>query len=420
MLCVTLLKHQNNFHAPYIDRTAHASQSGTFARRTKPSAQKPTLQKSLPAHLTHFGTLLLTITLAWTQVNGQQPIKYDFFNKQPLGQIQIAPPQPFQFTPVDVNNFSAKQNANFPIQPNPLLAGQSSIEQQNRQILQQHNMLPGPTNARQVQQMAEVERDLMETEFYRKHVEWMNKTQSYKQAFNALAQLNPDSFSLTKAMFLVENAFLDSKLSYEQFQNAIKLRAQHVKQILKRENLNAKNDIALNYGIQKLFSQANAYYNSKTKQTVNIPPFKYDFEDFRGEKDYTKMFVYKMLATGKGQCHSMPLMYLMVAEQLGAKAWLSLAPQHSFIQFEDNNGKLMNFETTNGSLVSSIWLAQSGYINSKAVKNNTYLDTLSTKQLYAQSLSGLLLGYLHKFDYDDFAEQIRQKILQVNPNNLTA
>ena len=127
-----------------------------------------------------------------------------------------------------------------------------------------------------------------------------------------------------------------------------------------------------------------------------------------------------MLATGKGQCHSMPLMYLMVAEQLGAKAWLSLAPQHSFIQFADNNGKLMNFETTNGSLVSSTWLAESGYINSKAVRNSTYLDTLSTKQLYAQSLSDLLLGYLQKFDYDDFAEQIRQKILEVNSNNLTA
>ena len=196
--------------------------------------------KRASLHPLHFGTLLLTITLAWTLANGQQPIKFDFFYKQPLGQIQIALSQPFQFTPVDINNFSAKPNANFPVQTNSLLAGQSSIEQQNRQILQQHNMLPGSTNARQVQQIAEVERDLIETEFYRKHVEWINKTQSYRQAFNALAQFNPDSFSLTKAMFLVENAFLDSKLSYEQFQNAVKLRAQHVRQILKRKILMQK------------------------------------------------------------------------------------------------------------------------------------------------------------------------------------
>src|SRR5690606_26465582 len=32
----------------------------------------------------------------------------------------------------------------------------------------------------------------------------------------------------------------------------------------------------------------------------------------------------------------------------------------------------------------------------------------------------LLLGYLAKFGYDDFAEQIRQRIAQVNPNNMTA
>ena len=80
----------------------------------------------------------------------------------------------------------------------------------------------------------------------------------------------------------------------------------------------------------------------------------------------------------------------------------------------------MNFETTNGNLVSNTWLAQSGYITAQALQNKTYLDTLSQRKLYAQMLSDLLLGYLDNFSYDDFAEQMRQRILQINADNTTA
>lgn len=116
----------------------------------------------------------------------------------------------------------------------------------------------------------------------------------------------------------------------------------------------------------------------------------------------------------------MPLVYLIIAEQLKAKAWLSLAPQHSFVQFLDNHNNILNFETTNGNIVSTNWVLQSGFINANALKSKTYLDTLSQNQLYAQCLSDLLLGYLQKFGYDNYAEQISQRIMHVNPNNMTA
>ena len=331
----------------------------------------------------------------------------------------IQTPQPAKFTSVDINQFTPKSS--IPSTPtNPLLNSNNSIEEQNRQILQKHNMLPQATNARQVQQLADIERDLIETNFYRETVEWMNKTKSYREALTNLLKMNPNSFSLTTAEYLVENAFFDNQLPYKQFETNIKNYTQLIKQILKREGLSTKNNTALNYGIQKLFSQHNTFYNNKTKQSVTAPAFKYDLNDYMGEKDYTKMFVSKLLFTGSGQCHSMPLLYLILAEQVGAKAWLSLAPQHSYIQFPDNNGRLISFETTNGNIVSGTWLAQSGYINAKALKNKTYLDTLSQRNLYAHCLADLLLGYEAKYGYDDFAEQITQKILQINPNNLTA
>ena len=122
-----------------------------------------------------------------------------------------------------------------------------------------------------------------------------------------------------------------------------------------------------------MFSQNNIYYDTKTKKEFVAKKIAYDFDDFDGEKDWTKMFVTKLLQTNSGQCHSLPLLYLCIAEQLHAKAYLSLAPNHSFIQYFDSKGERKNFETTNGNLVNIIWLMQSNAISSIALKNKTYL-----------------------------------------------
>ncbi len=151
-----------------------------------------------------------------------------------------------------------------------------------------------------------------------------------------------------------------------------------------------------------------------------LPKINYDFNDFFGEKNWSNMFVTKLLITGKGQCHSMPLLYLALAEKLSAKAYLSLSPQHSFIQCFNENGYRYNFETTNGNFVNQTWLMQSSYINATALKNKTYLDTLSNRELYAQLLSDLLQNYSSKVGYDEFSEQLTNHILAINPKNLVA
>ncbi len=151
-----------------------------------------------------------------------------------------------------------------------------------------------------------------------------------------------------------------------------------------------------------------------------MPKISYDFNDFLGAKNWSNMFVAKLLGTGKGQCHSMPLLYLTIAEKLNAKVHLSLSPQHSFVQYFDANGYRYNFETTNGNLVTQSWLMQSSYINATALKNKTYLDTLSSRELYAQLLSDLLQNYTQKVGYDEFLDQLTNQILAIHPNNLVA
>ena len=82
--------------------------------------------------------------------------------------------------------------------------------------------------------------------------------------------------------------------------------------------------------------------------TLKHLPYCYDFEDFRGEKDYRKMFVSKLLRTNTGQCHSMPLLYKLLADRLGVQTYISMAPNHTFISIKDERGNLYRYETTNG------------------------------------------------------------------------
>jgi hypothetical protein len=233
--------------------------------------------------------------------------------------------------------------------------------------------------------------------------------------------MNPDSFSITKAVYLSEKAYYNNPPapSYKRFEYAVREHADGVRQILKKEELAEDNNLAVMYAIQKLYTQKNRLYLPSAGDTFTINPLKYDFDDFMGDRDWRKMFVIKLLQSGTGQCHSMPLLYLCIAEQLHARVWLSLSPNHSFIQYFDEEGKRYNFETTNGNLVTQTWLMQSTYVNATALKNKTYLDTLSSRKLFAYCLGDLLLGSLMKMGrYNDISNRIMNKILEIDSANI--
>lgn len=301
-------------------------------------------------------------------------------------------------------------------QPNPLLS-RDSYQEQNNQIMQRAGMdIPGfPGKSRQAQIEA-VKASLQEDD----RISSRSVNLAFENNYQQLLQLNPDKFSITRAIYLVESAYEPALPSYDVFFAAIENCATLTKQILKREGLDLSSNTAVMYAIQKLWQQSNKYYDAKSKMNSTVPPLRYDFQDPMGEKDWRKMFVSKVLQTGTGQCHSLPLFFLCVSEQLNAKAYLSIAPNHSFVQYFDEQGNRYNFECTNGNLVTQTWLMQSTYINTTALKNRTYLDTLSSKELYAACLSDLLLGYLMKVGYDGFSDQVTKKILEYAPSNITA
>ncbi|MES2389179.1 MAG: hypothetical protein V4543_14345 [Bacteroidota bacterium] len=220
-------------------------------------------------------------------------------------------------------------------------------------------------------------------------------------------------FSLKRAVFLVEGAYTGNAIPYSVFNKKITDKVHLLEEVMKREQV-ARNSLGKNYAIQKLFAEDLTDEQGRLQRH-----YTYDFEDPFGENDYSKMFVGRLLHEGTGQCHSMPLLYLILAEELKAKAWLSISPNHSFIVFSDSiTGELYNFETTNGNPASKTWAMASGYISTAAIRNKIYLDTLNRSALLAYVMADLVKGYSNKMGDDNFVIAMADSIIKICPNSI--
>ncbi len=238
-------------------------------------------------------------------------------------------------------------------------------------------------------------------------------TEFYYEAFKKIILLDT-TFSLKDNNFLIENAYLDNKLDKTAFDKTIRESADFIRAKMKEQGYNQNSNAAKNYMLFQFFSETLQLKSNAQKHL----PFKYDFDDYMGVKNYAKMFVTKLLKTGSGQCHSMPLLYLILADEINAEAYLAFSPNHSYIRFPDDNGKWFNVELTNGMLSTDSHILQSGYIKSEALQNNIYMVNLSKKDLLASLLTDLASGYVHKFGYDEFVKQLIDKALEFSPNAL--
>jgi len=233
----------------------------------------------------------------------------------------------------------------------------------------------------------------------------------YMRISSMLKGTNP--MSLKRAVFIVENAYYENKLDYNRYETQINKLVVLCKKILKNEGFNEDNKAACNYAIQKLFSDT-----LKIDDTVNYP-FVYDFVDYMGDEDYSKQFVTKLLNTGKGQCHSMPLLYLILAQELNTEAYLTIAPAHSYVKYRAGN-TLLDFECTNGRQTDDKFMMASGYISLEAVKNKIYLAPQTLLQTITQCMADLATQYALRYGYDDYVFKCCNKALQYNPQCLAA
>lgn len=326
-------------------------------------------------------------------------------------------PQPTQFQNYGRPNFGIPTNPRINIQDlisDPMQNLNQEQQIQNEKLIREAQQRE---NQRE-QQMREVYRDINKS---KSNINYnlpssSNKfgTEYYKQVFDKMQILDETNYSIKDVNFQIENAFFENKLGKAEFDKIIKQSGEFIIAKMKELNYDLNSNSAKNFMLFKFFSETLQLKGFKTKHL----PLKYDFEDFNGDKNWSKMFVTKLLKTGKGQCHSLPLLYLTLAEEIGATAYLALAPKHSYIKFQDENKKWYNIELTNGMFTAPSFILNNGYVRSEALQNHIYMQELSKKELLAQLYSDLAMGYIAKFGYDDFVHNVAQKALSLYPNGI--
>lgn len=161
----------------------------------------------------------------------------------------------------------------------------------------------------------------------------------FQDAFNEYVEMldGKREISLKRAVFLYENAYSDDTLSYSEFCKTIDNIVYKLKYNIQLNNF-GKYKTAGNWAVFTYLKEPNALNKEK--------PYTYDFEDFTGLKDYSKVFVTKLLRTKKGNCLSFPLLYKILCDELGTESYLALAPKHLYIKHQDENGQWINVELT--------------------------------------------------------------------------
>lgn len=233
------------------------------------------------------------------------------------------------------------------------------------------------------------------------------------------------SINFKRAVFLVEDSFLEGKLNYMTYNESIKLYKSLCEQLVLSRDL--KYDGKDKKQVSKYAAVFTVMKDTlpilKTDgQTIYHLPFEYDFEDITGETDWTKMFVTKLLSTHKGNCHSLPYLYKIITEELGEKAYLAFAPNHIYIKQKCKSLGWYNTELTSGMFPVDSWLMASGYVHLKSIQNGIYMDALNEKQSIAVCLIDLAQGYQKKFGKDDcdFVLKACDKALEYYPNYINA
>jgi hypothetical protein len=231
----------------------------------------------------------------------------------------------------------------------------------------------------------------------------------YKQAFNEQLQMlkGQKPIDFKRAVFLTENAYYKGQLNYQTFCNGIAATGQQLKELIKQRGLQ-------NYktaGNWAVFS-----YMTDSLPINNYKPCTYDFDDFMGDKDWTKMFVTKLIKTRSGNCHSLPYYYKILCEEIGGKASLALAPNHVYIKHIDEKGQWSNVELTNGGFPRDQWIIKQMAISVEAIKSGIYMNPLSQKESIAMTMFDLASAYEFQFGNDDYVLQTANTALQYFPN----
>ncbi len=225
--------------------------------------------------------------------------------------------------------------------------------------------------------------------------------QSYLMLHNMLDNKEPYSFK--KAVLSTENAYLDGGLDTIEVNKKLKLLHSVSLILLEYRDIQyAEKDKETIHKFASVFQVMHDSINIKINGTLyRHLPYQYDFSDVFGHDNPENLFVSKLLATRKGNCHSLPYLYKIIAEDLGVEANLALAPNHIYIKHKSLLDGWYNTELTSGIFPVDAWLMASGYMHIDAVTNGVYMKALDKKESIALLMIDLAEYYNHRLPDND-------------------
>lgn len=131
--------------------------------------------------------------------------------------------------------------------------------------------------------------------------------------------------------------------------------------------------------------------------------FDYDYSDPKAQKR-TNKFINGYIATRKGSCITMPMLYVVLGERLGMPIYAVRAPNHFFVRYYPEE-PILNFETnveatSGGGYSSDEEYALDMAIPGKGIKTGMYLRTLRKKEYIASLLLINAHEYMERKQFD--------------------
>lgn len=210
---------------------------------------------------------------------------------------------------------------------------------------------------------------------------------AYRLVEDMLNDQRPLNFA--EAVFAVENCMYDGLLEQSSFLDELERIATGIENMVDSGYITAPSrDMALNYAIYVFFTQPCPLNHNQ--------PFTYDSLSFVNDVGLTGGMLSNLLKTGRGTCHSLPYLYKIIADKVGAKAYIAVAPLHMYIRHQDASGTWWNFETTTGTYSHSSFIMENFHVSEAAIRSGLYMTNLTDKETIVQCLYDLLCIYERK------------------------
>lgn len=146
-------------------------------------------------------------------------------------------------------------------------------------------------------------------------------------------------------------------------------------------------------------------------------PFEYDLDDPLGANIGNKLLS-NYLVSRKGNCVTMPFLFIILGDRLGLDVTASTAPKHLFVKFRNETGAWINLETTSGANPArDVWMREQHSVTDAAIENGAYLRPLTKKETVGLMAATLAEYFLQQKQYEK-AIAISDLILEYNPKDV--